>query len=259
MGYIYKITNTKSNKCYIGETKEANPETRWKRHLNTISKGRGCPALQDAVIKYGIENFKFEVLIICFDEDRFEYEKQYIKKYNSIVPNGYNILEGGLGGGGFKGKKHTPETLEKISKTSKGRLLSQESRNKISIGVKESMKSIDISKRMKESEKWKKAVEKKRIDGQSLEVKEKISKGLKAYYNKSISTEPKKNIEKHRESMTKAVGKPVSQYTLDGTFVASFKSIAEASRSTGVSVGLIVHVLKGRNKTGGGFIWKYNS
>ena len=87
MGFIYKITNMKTKKCYIGETKEANPDTRWRRHIQTIAKGRGCPALQDAVQKYGIENFKFEVLIICFDEARFELEKQYIKKYNSMVPN----------------------------------------------------------------------------------------------------------------------------------------------------------------------------
>ncbi len=38
MGFIYKITNIKTNKCYIGETKEANPETRWKQHLRTIAK-----------------------------------------------------------------------------------------------------------------------------------------------------------------------------------------------------------------------------
>jgi hypothetical protein len=38
MGFIYKITNIKTNKCYIGETKEANPETRLKQHLRTIAK-----------------------------------------------------------------------------------------------------------------------------------------------------------------------------------------------------------------------------
>jgi hypothetical protein len=38
--------------------------------------------------KYGLESFKFEVVIICFDEDRFNYEKEYIKKYNSQAPNG---------------------------------------------------------------------------------------------------------------------------------------------------------------------------
>ena len=63
MGYIYKITNKITNKCYIGETKQSNPESRWKEHKNTIKNGVGCPALQDAVKKYGIDNFKFEILI----------------------------------------------------------------------------------------------------------------------------------------------------------------------------------------------------
>jgi group I intron endonuclease len=67
MGFIYKITNLKTRKCYIGETKEENPETRWRGHLQAMARGKGCPALRDSIQKHGIENFKFEVLIICFD------------------------------------------------------------------------------------------------------------------------------------------------------------------------------------------------
>ncbi len=72
MGFIYKITNTKSKKIYIGETKLEDPEKRWKAHIQSINRGKGCPALRDAIKKYGIDTFRFEVLIICFDEDRFE-------------------------------------------------------------------------------------------------------------------------------------------------------------------------------------------
>ena len=91
MGFIYKITNTVSKKCYIGETMQSNPEERWKGHQTAILRGAGCPALGDAIRKYGVQQFTFEVLIICFDEDRFVYEREYIKKYNTIAPNGYNI------------------------------------------------------------------------------------------------------------------------------------------------------------------------
>ena len=118
MGFIYKITNNITKKCYIGETVKSDPEKRWIQHKNTIKRGIGCPALQSAVIKHGIDNFKFEVLLICFDEDRFKYEIEYIKKYNTMVPNGYNILEGGPGGG-FKGKKHSEETKKLMSKNNK--------------------------------------------------------------------------------------------------------------------------------------------
>jgi hypothetical protein len=54
MGFIYKITNTISNKCYIGETKKSNPYLRWNEHTRKITQGIGCPALQDAVKKYGV-------------------------------------------------------------------------------------------------------------------------------------------------------------------------------------------------------------
>jgi group I intron endonuclease len=61
MGFIYKITNIITNKCYIGETKKSNPYLRWNEHKRKITQGIGCPALQDAVKKYGIDNFKFEI------------------------------------------------------------------------------------------------------------------------------------------------------------------------------------------------------
>ena len=79
-----------------------------------INKGKGCPALRDAINKYGLDNFKFEVIIICFDEDRYKYEKEYIKKYNSQVPFGYNILSGGQIGESRLGIKHTPEAIQKM-------------------------------------------------------------------------------------------------------------------------------------------------
>lgn len=60
---------------------------------------------------------KFEILIICFDDDLLKYEREYIKKYNCQIPNGYNILSGGQLGDGFVGYKHTPETIEKIKKS----------------------------------------------------------------------------------------------------------------------------------------------
>jgi hypothetical protein len=40
MGYIYKITNIISNKCYIGETIQL-PEKRWKDHKNAIKRDGG--------------------------------------------------------------------------------------------------------------------------------------------------------------------------------------------------------------------------
>lgn len=264
MGFIYKITNIKSDKCYIGETKEDSPEIRWKKHVQKINKGKGCPALRDAIKKYGLDNFKFEIIIICFDEDRFIYEKEYIKKYNCQVPNGYNILPGGIGGAGFKGKKHTDESIQKMIEG--GKLFRKQNPNHYEAyreKHKESMKNVDISSAVKKSDKFKKAVEEGRIggkahkDGQYLEeTKTKISESLIKHYEENINTR-QINIKKHREVMTKATGKKVAQYTKDNEFVKEYCSIREADRLSGVKKSNIQQVLSGNTKTAGGYIWKY--
>jgi group I intron endonuclease len=261
MGFIYKITNTKSKKIYIGETKLEDPEKRWKAHIQSINRGKGCPALRDAIKKYGIDTFRFEVLIICFDEDRFEYEKEYIKKYNSQVPNGYNILPGGEGGG-FLGKKHKKESIDKIKSTLNKRYENTEERERMSTIIKEHMKKVNMKEIMSKSENYKKAVEEGRVgarahkDGKvAEETKDKISKSLIEYYKTKEGN--KVNIEKHRESMAKSVGRKVAQYSLDNKFIAEYNSISEAGRKSGVTKSNIQHVLSGKNSTAGGFIWSY--
>jgi hypothetical protein len=92
MGYIYKITNKTNKKCYIGQTRQKDVTTRWREHRK---KKNGCPLVKKAIKKYGIDNFSFSIVIICFDEDLDKFEIEYIKKFNSVVPNGYNISDGG--------------------------------------------------------------------------------------------------------------------------------------------------------------------
>ena len=93
MKAIYKITNKINNKCYIGQSN--NPMQRWKRHKYhaTSSDDIGKSAIHDALRKYGIDNFEFSIL--GWFEDYNEKEKYYIQYYNSLAPNGYNIVEGG--------------------------------------------------------------------------------------------------------------------------------------------------------------------
>ena len=61
--YIYKITNLINNKIYIGQT--INIEERWRHHReipyrkNSKEKNR---QLYRAIKKYGLDNFKFEVI-----------------------------------------------------------------------------------------------------------------------------------------------------------------------------------------------------
>jgi len=47
--------------------------------------------------KYGIDKFHIEILKECPNNELNDYEKAYIKEYNSVAPNGYNLTYGGDG------------------------------------------------------------------------------------------------------------------------------------------------------------------
>lgn len=161
--HIYKITNTVSGKCYIGETTYKNPEERWRRHKETIKRGVGCPALRDAVKKYGVDKFTFEVIRACNLKDRFTIERSLIKEHNTQVPNGYNILPGGEGGG-FLGKKHTPESIAKMKESCKKfREANPNHFETYREKLAEAMKKVDTSTAVKNSEVFQKAKEEGRV------------------------------------------------------------------------------------------------
>lgn len=262
MGFIYKITNALTKKCYIGETKKNNPELRWNEHKHKIEKGIGCPALQDAVKKYGIANFNFEVLIICFDEDRYIFEMEYIQKYNSIAPNGYNLTKGGEGGG-FHGKKHSLETIQKIKCTLNQHYIDNPN-EKLLISEKQKiiMNTIEVRNKIKlgllNSEKWKLAKEQKRSGNNNNrkhteESKNKIKDSVKNYFKNSEKSV--KNIEKHRKAMSESKGIQVEQYDIDNKLINTFMSINETSRQTGIPSSSIKNYIKKGNACCG-FIWK---
>lgn len=73
MGYIYKITNEMTKHVYIGQT--INLEDRWRSHLKVKSN---CRYLKHGFEKYGIENFTFKVICICFDKDMNKFEIEYM-------------------------------------------------------------------------------------------------------------------------------------------------------------------------------------
>jgi group I intron endonuclease len=157
---IYKITNTINNKVYIGQSIDI--ERRWKKEskLNGINQH-----LRSSFQKYGIENFKFEVLVECEDVDLDRLEIYWIDFYNSTDRTcGYNKNSGGSNGipneetrkkqsDAHKGKpsynlgkkaseeskkkmseshkKMTDETKRKMSESMKGKRLSDDTKRKI--------------------------------------------------------------------------------------------------------------------------------
>ena len=98
IGYIYKITNTVNGKCYVGQTTRR-PEERWSQHKTAAfheNKEAYNYPLCKAIRKYGIDNFKFEVIEQCEISDLDDKEIYWIRFFNSCK-NGYNQSKGGKG------------------------------------------------------------------------------------------------------------------------------------------------------------------
>lgn len=112
---IYLRTNTVNGKKYVGQAKDfKRREYQW----HDTKQSYAGALINNARKKYGVENFKTEILDECETlEEANELEKYYIKKLNTKFPNGYNLTNGGEGIEGFE---HSEETRKKIAETKKG-------------------------------------------------------------------------------------------------------------------------------------------
>jgi len=181
---IYKTTNLINEKIYIGLDRKNDP-----KYL-----GSGL-LLNKAIKKYGIENFKKEILEYCKNEEELnKREKYWIKKLdsqNTII--GYNIAYGGEGGDTYTYNPNLKEIKEKISNSIKGK-------NHPCFGKKHTM---ELKKKMGEKNKGNKYREGK---SHSNETKDKLSKSLKGKipWNKGKkNVYSKETIEKMRNAKLK--------------------------------------------------------
>jgi hypothetical protein len=93
---IYKTTNLINGKVYVGRQVHDNP--------NYIGSGK---IIRRAIKKYGINNFKKEILEYCFSISHLnDREKYWIVALNSTDKTiGYNIMLGGQGGNTFTDRR----------------------------------------------------------------------------------------------------------------------------------------------------------
>ena len=100
-GEIYCLTSP-SGKKYVGQCvkqlssgKKWGYIQRWKDHIRDANSKNYCRQLNNAINKYGSENFTIEVIKECNIYELNYYEEYYIKLYNTLSPNGYNLTSGG--------------------------------------------------------------------------------------------------------------------------------------------------------------------
>ena len=96
---VYKITNKKNGKSYIGKT-EYSLEHRWNRHLSSARNGSKF-RFHSAIRKYGEDCWDLSVIENYQTEDENfinEKESHFIKLFESDTKRGYNATSGGTGG-----------------------------------------------------------------------------------------------------------------------------------------------------------------
>lgn len=224
--YVYKHT-TPSGKVYIGITKQE-LRKRWKH-----GKGyEGCTAFYRAVVKYGWDNIRHEVLYSDLDrETACAIEQQLIAKYDSTNPlKGYNLTTGGdhyeytpevaqrLGESLKKAYKERPELRAHLSEIQKGRKSSQQSSEK---------------KRAAMLAFYKEHPEKRKECGNSFRGK------------------------KRGQAFAEALGARKSKPVICIDTNCIYKSIKQAAEAEGGSPAGITAVLRGRVKTCAGKKYKY--
>lgn len=105
IGVIYLITGPNIEHKYIGQTKMFridyknkklkyfNYVGRFKEHIIS-AKYKPSYYCDRLIKKYGPENFSVKLIRYCFPNELDDYEVKYIKKFNTLHPNGLNIVLG---------------------------------------------------------------------------------------------------------------------------------------------------------------------
>lgn len=188
MYYIYRITNLINGKTYIGQHKY--------KKLDDSYMGSGV-YLAKAKNKYGIENFKKEILYsrIQYKETADDMERFAIAKERAIGKAEYNIADGGNGGSwkgrqsGMKGKHLSEESRKRMSEARNGHKVSEKTRKKIALANIGKHPTEEVRKKLSASHKGKLHTD---------EQKKKISdanKGEKnGFYGKKHSGNTKKKL-----------------------------------------------------------------
>ena len=276
---VYKLTSP-SNKVYIGITSRS-VKQRWNNGIGY----KKCPAMNNAIRKYGWENIKKEILLEnTTEEEAKSLETLLIKLHRSNESGyGYNLTEGG---DGTKGYYPSEETRKKRSEALKGRkypnrkrVLSEKERKRLSDSFKgtnnplarkviclETLRVYDtMTQAQKETGATKITVCCKHY------YKHKSSAGLHwEYYDESISDDEYKNIlqelieeeyeNKHHSPSEENRRKTSERSSVPVICVETgvvFKSLEAVCQTYNISKANLCNCCIGKRKTAGGFHWRY--
>ncbi len=116
-----------SGKIYIGQT--SNYDRRMKQHKYGKDKRS---KIYHAIIKYGFDNFNKEIIdsyVGEYADDALNVLETYWITHCDSVNNGYNTCSSGQS---CRGIKHSDESRANMAKSQLGKIMSEESKKKLS-------------------------------------------------------------------------------------------------------------------------------
>lgn len=218
---IYCIENIVNNKKYIGQS--VNMKQRWSKHLSELKNGHhDNDYLQKSWNKYGEEGFKFYILEHCEKDFLDENETYYIDLYNTMNRDyGYNLKSGGQASNYV-----CDEVKAKISESNKKIYQNSNLRH---------IRSLDALNQ------W-----------SNPEIKQKIMGENNGMYGKRHTEESRRKMSENRK------GKPSHRTpVLCVELNLKFNSMVQAGNEIGCSPSGISNVCHGKQKTCGGYHWKF--
>lgn len=277
---------------YIGQAIDL--EERYKKHCKNINDASHNEDFYIGLREFGLSNFDYSILeeFDSFDQNKLnELEIYYIEKYNSMKPNGYNMVPGGTNGAGLaKGKAVQQYDL-------KGNFIAEySSAHQANYITGINYSSICACCRGEiihtKQYQWKYVYDKKLIIDISNEIKVQSETPIWQYdLNGNFIQEYKNfheattNIKSSKSALCSCLkgktnscagykwsyanspilkqpkkswnGKKIGQFDKDGNLIKIYNSAVEAYQETGISNTSIGKVCNGKAKTAGKFIWKF--
>ena len=143
-----------SGKVYVGITHYENPNDRWMN-------GKGynkCPFFFPAIIKYGWDNIKHEIIATNLTKEQACYEERKLIRHYKTLKLSYNSADGGVGHTGSFSEEHRkhisesnrsrePEIRAKISATRKAKHIVPWNKGKTGIYTDETRRRISESQK----------------------------------------------------------------------------------------------------------------